>query len=148
MNESLQDIVEVETIAAKTIPNDWEDVKLGSLINYKKGVAFKSRDYRLKGIPIVKVSNFTQDSIELKKCIFLEPERVNDYPKVELNFGDIIIATVGSWPNNPESIVGKVVKVKNFNKVLLLNQNAVRLRSNGSILQLFLYYRLKNKDFF
>ena len=61
---------------------------------------------------------------------------------------DIVIATVGSWADNPNSIVGKVIKVPCFAHNALLNQNAVRLRGiHDKIEQNFLYYILKNEDF-
>ena len=61
----------------------------------------------------------------------------------------MVIATVGSWPNNPASIVGKVIKAPKSAEGALLNQNAVilRVKSKGKTNQLFLFYRLKTKDF-
>jgi len=54
---------------------------------------------------------------------------------------------VGSWPDNPASIVGKVIIVPELANNGLLNQNAVRLRAKKIIEQLFVYYRLKSKDY-
>ena len=73
----------------------------------------------------------------------------NKNKSVELLENDVIIATVGSWPTNPASVVGKTVRVPQAVSGGLLNQNAVRLRvkSNDKHDQIFLYYLLKNKDF-
>src|SRR5690606_33984447 len=62
---------------------------------------------------------------------------------------DVVIATVGSWPNNPASIVGKTVIVPDSLAGALLNQNSVRLRVNSGCLidQEYLFYSLKDPAF-
>ena len=79
-------------------------------------------------------------------CVKISYEKAEEYKKYELNNKDIIITTVGSWPNNPNSIVGKVVRVPNIKKKAFLNQNAVRVRG-VNINQDFLYYLLRDKKF-
>lgn len=41
----------------------WDRVTVGELVSTKKGFAFKSDLYVESGVPIVRVSNFTLDSI-------------------------------------------------------------------------------------
>lgn len=41
----------------------WKEVKLGELISTKKGNAFKSSWYQETGVPVVRVSDFTDNSI-------------------------------------------------------------------------------------
>ena len=126
---------------------NWNKVKLGELIEYKKGFAFKSNLYRKNGCLIVRVSNFTHNSIDLSECLFLDESEKEKFNDVQINQDDIVIATVGSWQNNPASIVGKVIKVPRKADGALLNQNAVRMRANASLIQSFLYYTLKDKNF-
>ncbi|MDP8052853.1 restriction endonuclease subunit S [Pasteurella atlantica] len=121
--------------------------ELGQTVSYKKGFAFKSKYYQKNGIPIIRVSDFTDDSISLTNVNYLDITKLNEIQSVELLADDIVIATVGSWANNPQSIVGKVIRVPKKAEGSLLNQNAVRLRSNRSDEQIFLYYALKSKDF-
>jgi type I restriction enzyme, S subunit len=64
-----------------------------------------------------------------------------------LKENDIVISTVGSWPNNPDSVVGKVIKVSMLADESLLNQNAVRLRSIDKCSQLFLYNSIAKEEF-
>jgi len=123
------------------------EVKLGDYIVHKKGFAFKSSEIYKDGQPIVKVTNFTGDSINMNNCFFINKIEAKKYLDYQIYQNDIIIATVGSWPNNPNSIVGKVIRVPKIAEGSLLNQNAVRLRSKNKINQLFLYYRLRCKDF-
>ncbi len=131
------------------IPEDWEVRKLGDLVIHKKGFAFKSSWYQNSGKRIIKVSDFTTRSIDLSKTVFIDSKKAEEFLSFELKTGDLVIATVGSWPNNPASIVGKVIKVPKKANNSLLNQNSVRLRtkSNEIMNQGFLFYRLKTKDF-
>ncbi|PIB27210.1 hypothetical protein BFP77_12770 [Maribacter sp. 4U21] len=105
--------------------------------------------YQTKGTHIVRVSDTTNNSIDLSSCHRIDSELALNYNQVSLEAGDVIIATVGSWLPNYSSVVGKVVKVPKEAEGALLNQNAVRLRTNDSRLigQKFLYYLLKNNGF-
>lgn len=122
---------------------------LGTLVTHKKGFAFKSKDYTRTGVPVVRVSNFTWDSISTEDLRFVSNDTANSNKVVSLNKYDVIIATVGSWPQNPASIVGKVVRVPQELSGSLLNQNTVQLRviTDNVIDQRYLYIALKNNEF-
>lgn len=123
-------------------------VYLREVAEFQKGFAFKSKDYVDKGTKIVKVSNLTADSIDISQCVCIENNLAKKYiTKYDLNLKDIIITTVGSWPTNPASVVGKVVRVPKIAENTLLNQNAVRVRGNERVTQDYLYYLLKDKSF-
>ncbi len=125
----------------------WHEAKLGDLIEHQKGFAFKSSEYEPAGHPVVRVSNFTDRSIDVSDCKYIAPSRVAEYKAFALKKDDVLIATVGSWPSNPASVVGKAIRVPAFLDQSLLNQNAVRLRTNGGIDQAFLFHILKTQDF-
>jgi len=128
--------------------DDWSiEVKLGCLIEHQKGFAFKSSEYEPSGHPVIRVSNFTDRSIDTSDCKFISPSKVKDFEAFTLNQGDVIIATVGSWPSNPASVVGKTICVPRDLDGALLNQNAVRLSSNRRINQKFLFHLLRTQDF-
>lgn len=120
---------------------------LDNIAEFQKGFAFKSKDFKESGVKIVKVSNLTDESIHANSCICIDNQLALNYKQYELNKNDIIITTVGSWPTNPASVVGKVVRVPTEMKGSLLNQNAVRVRSNERTNQKYLYYLLKINDF-
>lgn len=121
--------------------------KLKNYVTYEKGYAFKQSHYSSVGIPIIRVSDFTDNSIDLSKTYRLSEKNKKDIKCVELFIDDVLIATVGSWANNPASIVGKVVRVPKTAQNTLLNQNAVRLRCINKEEQIFLFYLLKDKKF-
>jgi type I restriction enzyme S subunit len=127
--------------------SDWVFSQLGGFVVHTKGYAFKSKDYQDKGVPIIKVKNFTADSIDLSDVDYLSFEQKDEYEKVRLNYNDVVIATVGSWLTNPNSVVGKTVKVPRNVSGSLLNQNAVRLKAKEGLDQTFLFYLLKSNSF-
>lgn len=128
---------------------NWQMITLDKIVTHQKGFAFKSKDYIDFGVPVVRVSNFTMDSIDCSDLKYVDQSVAQKNASVQLVENDVVIATVGSWPTNPASVVGKTVYVPKNVDGSLLNQNAVRLRvkSNEESDQLFLYYLLKNKDF-
>lgn len=129
--------------------SDWKLINLKQFVTHQKGFAFKSKDYVDNGVPVVRVSNFTKDSIDSSDFKYVSNEIAVDKSDFKLLKNDVIIATVGSWPKNPDSVVGKVVRVPTVASNGLLNQNAVRLRPISEKLsdKDFLYYLLKNKNF-
>lgn len=127
---------------------EYQDFELlGSLVQTQKGFAFKSEWYSEKGTPIVKVSNFTEDSVDVSDLTFIPDEIAVDYLKYRLLKDDVVIQTVGSWPTNPQSVVGKVVKIPMQASGALLNQNNAKLIPNHRLDKQFLFYLLKSKSF-
>ena len=124
-----------------------EELSIEHLAIFQKGFAFKSSDYRDRGIRIIKVSNLNQQKFDNQSCVFIQESLAKEYSRYELSTDDIVISTVGSWVNNPESVVGKVARIPSNIAGSLLNQNAVRLRANDKILQKYLYYALSSNYF-
>ncbi len=124
-----------------------ELVTIDEHITTLKGFAFKSAWYTETGVPIVKVSDFTQDSVSPEKVAFIPIESSSDFEKYKLEKGDVLIQTVGSWEHNPNSVVGKVVRIPEVLNDSLLNQNIVKIIPNETLDKSFLFYLLKNDAF-
>jgi hypothetical protein len=122
-------------------------IRLGDAITTRKGYAFKSNWYTDTGTPIVKVSNLTEESVDNSNLTFIPDEIAQDYRQYVLNTDDIIIQTVGSWPSNPASVVGKVIRIPSLAAGALLNQNAVIIYPDERIYKKYLYYLLKDNRF-
>ena len=125
----------------------WNTHKLGELIETKKGYAFKSSWYQNYGHPIVKVSDFTDDSIDTSSLANIPQEIADEYSSYKLCERDVIIQTVGSWPSNPASVVGKCINVPLAAHGALLNQNAVKISPKDRLDNIFLYYLLRSPAF-
>lgn len=125
----------------------WERYSLGSVVETQKGYAFKSGWYSNAGRPIVKVSDFTSDAVDPAGLVCIPNEIAAALLKYELKEGNVVIQTVGSWPNNPASVVGKCVRIPHSVAGALLNQNAVKLTPTEKLDQQFLFYLLRSDDF-
>lgn len=121
------------------------EVKLGNIVKHNKGYAFKSSEYTDEGVMVVRVTDFTLDSISDADAVYLAPD--DRYDKFILKTNDILIQTVGSWANNPNSIVGKVVRVPKQCDNAYLNQNIVRIIPNNDLDNTYLFYALKANHF-
>lgn len=122
-------------------------VILGDHIATQKGYAFKSEWYTNTGRQILKVSNFTVDSIDVKEIVCIPEEIALEYLRYELKEGDVVIQTVGSWPNNPQSVVGKAIRIPYEASGALLNQNAVKLTPDDEVDNSYLFHLLRSKLF-
>lgn len=125
----------------------WERKRLGDLVETQKGYAFKSGWYCDAGRPIVKVSDFTDNSVDSSALVCIPVSTAADYLKYELRTGDVVVQTVGSWPTNPASVVGKCVRIPTDAAGALLNQNAVKLTPEVRFDRAFLFYLLRNDNF-
>jgi len=127
------------------LPSGWVWCRLGDLAFYKKGFAFKSKDYRNSGKMITKIKNLTDNNIN--NSVYMEKKLSKKYEEYELIKGDIVLTTVGSSPSSPLSVVGTSFKISKLFSNSLLNQNAVRIRPFGEIHSFFLYFILNSKSF-
>lgn len=123
--------------------------KLVEYVSFSKGNAFKSKSMSFDNeVPVVKVRNFTDYSLDIKSCEKLPYDYLQEYKKFELFSKDILISSVGSWATNPNSVVGKVVRVPKITERLLLNQNIVKISSKkNDLLNSYLFWLLKGDDF-
>lgn len=106
---------------------NWRRFALGDVARFTNGGAWKASEYVESGISVVRVSDIIGNSIDLTDCKFLPTSSYEKYKKHELFSGDLIIATVGSHPTQPDSVVGKPAIVPKHVEGALLNQNAVRI---------------------
>ncbi|TMX11622.1 restriction endonuclease subunit S [Aeromonas salmonicida subsp. achromogenes] len=122
-------------------------VTLGDYVSTQKGFAFKSKWFVDSGREIVKVSDFTEDSICSINLVKISNDLGEQYSRYSLSTGDVVIQTVGSWPSNPASVVGKTIRVPKSVDGALLNQNAVKIIPSEELHGGFLYYLLRSEAF-
>ncbi len=70
--------------------------KLEPLSNHLKivgGYAFKTAEYKKQGVPIIRISDFSNEKVDLDNVVFYEESK--DLQRFELEEGDIIIALTG-----------------------------------------------------
>ncbi|MBK7959269.1 MAG: restriction endonuclease subunit S [Bacteroidetes bacterium] len=93
---------------------------------------------------MIRVSDLGQKYVE--KSEFFKTNFNNYFDGYKVSYSDLIITTVGSWPSNPLSVVGKLVRVPSFANGFYLNQNMVRIRPGNGINEI-IYLQLIHKTF-
>ena len=48
----------------------WKEVELGEVCNLVGGFAFKSSEFVDEGIPLVRISNFNNDNMDLSDAVY------------------------------------------------------------------------------
>jgi len=115
------------------IPVGWKTPKLKLFITTTKGFAFKSDDFIEEGIPVVKMSEIKNGTIN-KSSVFLPKTFQFTHKQVLLRYKDIIVSTVGSAPEVKNSAVGQIGIVPREHDGSLLNQNTVVYSPNKTLL--------------
>jgi type I restriction enzyme S subunit len=128
--------------------SEWREVRLGEVATTLNGAGIKQEFFADEGIPLARVSNFSSGTVDLTDCIFVDRQHAERWASHRINFGDVIVATVGSWPPNWSSVVGKVVRAPTSAVGALQNQNTCRVVARqGMTDQRFLYYLLSTQEF-
>ena len=78
------------------LPSGWARGSLGDVLRIRNGYAFKSAEFKLEGIPLVRQSNLDGDKVDLSKCVFLDEQYLIDRPGFTLHKGDVLIGMSGS----------------------------------------------------
>jgi len=138
----------VPKLRFKEFSREWEEKKLGEIVEYFKGFAFKSQEYSATGRRIIRVSDMGFDYIKSKEAkTYINEKDAKKYNKWKLRKNDLIVTTVGSKPPIYDSLVGRSIVVKLKDENSLLNQNAVCLRANEQIKQSFLNILFKKESY-
>ncbi|KKP36198.1 MAG: Type I restriction modification DNA specificity domain protein [Candidatus Roizmanbacteria bacterium GW2011_GWA2_32_13] len=123
------------------LPEGWKEVELGEVINLKGGYAFKSQEFVTEGIPIIRISNFNNNEVDLSDVVYYPKEELENYKAFLLKEKDILIAMSGAT-------TGKIGIVTNKSVPSLLNQRVGKLDIiNKEILQQYLLVFVKSKSF-
>lgn len=127
---------------------EWKTIRLHEVASIRNGAGIKQENFRDVGIPLVRVTNFTDTSVELKDCVKVSVEHAPKWKGHQLKCGDILVATVGSWPPNWSSVVGKSVSVPATAVGSIQNQNTCCIQAKPNLAdQRFLYYLTRSAHF-
>ena len=117
--------------------NEWKPAVLGDVAIVQSGFAFKSRDWRSQGIPVVRIQNVRGGRVDLSNCLYVEPAVAEAAPRAQLARGDVLITMSGE--------IGSIGVVRTDDQ-LLLNQRVGRLslRAGAPASLSFLSYVLQS----
>lgn len=98
------------------VPEGWNLGCIGDLVEVKSGFAFKSKDWREEGNPVVKIKNITKSGkIDFNGCQCIDDNVAEKAARFELFPGDMLIAMTGAT-------VGKLGLMPRVEKKYYLNQ--------------------------
>ena len=126
------------------IPESWEWIRMGELITYQNGYAYKSSDMTDHGFPVIKSGNLMTLQVVLKPnndYIANPTEKMLDSKIVK---GDMLMC-LSSQSNNPEPL-GKTA-IYSFDEPALLNQRVLKMRPIDERLTAYLYYTINSEYF-
>ena len=129
------------------VPESWEVVNLGDVINLFAGYAFKSKE----GIPtsntqLLRMGNLYQNSLDLsRKPIFYPDSYAEDHKRFVLDEGDMVMSLTGT---SGKEDYGFTVSLPKTEKALLLNQRVARIDiTDDRLKKNFAYYFLLSRKF-
>src|SRR5579875_2949143 len=93
-------------------------VRLGEIAAVHSGFAFKSSDWTMTGVPVVKIANIKDGRLDMQGCSFV-PQRVADEAReFMLREGDVLITMTG--------YIGDIAVVRSRDLPAILNQRVGR----------------------
>jgi type I restriction enzyme S subunit len=111
--------------------NGSKHTTLEEIAEFINGGAWNQTEYADKGVPVVRVTDIKDETVDLSDCKFLPNSSLERYAKHVLRAGDLVVCTVGSHPTQPGSVVGRAAVIPDLADGALLNQNAVCIRSSS-----------------
>ena len=122
-----------------------EFTTLGQFATIQGGYAYKSNDFKSsENWPVLKIKNVRVGRIDYSDVSFVSDEIAKATSKWQTEVGDVLISMTGSGPSAPDSLVGRVGKVRRGEPPALINQRVGRLlmRDGAKIDKSFLYHLL------
>jgi type I restriction enzyme S subunit len=128
--------------------NGNKQTTLEAIAEFINGGAWNQTEYSDEGVPVVRVTDIKNETVDLSDCKFLPESSRGKYVRHILRTGDLVICTVGSHPTQPGSVVGRAAVMPDCANGALLNQNAVCIRSSSpEVDQGWLGYLGRSKPF-
>jgi len=126
----------------ENLPEGWKWVRLGEICKVQCGFAFKSEEFSEEGIPIIKITNISDQRVTLNnKDSYLPMDKIRFYQNFIIKEKDILVALSGAT-------VGKIGIIKGI-KVALLNQRVGRFIINSKVINnMFLFFLLSKNEFY
>ena len=119
-------------------PVGWSDDVLGSFTNLQNGYAFKSKDWRDCGVPVVKIGSVKPAFVDLGQVSFVDEALALEKAKFRLSSGDMLVGLTG--------YVGETGRVPPTQYTPMLNQRVGRFLPNSG-LEPFVFSCVRQPEF-
>lgn len=126
----------------------WKEFKVGNIAKIENGFAFKSKDFSIEGVPIIKIKNVKPSLVNTNDLSYVPFEIASKLNKYKINKGDILITMSGNRiDGSPDSWVGKVATF-HLEGTYLLNQRVSKvIVSSDDINPIYLSYVLSSIEY-
>jgi restriction endonuclease S subunit len=116
------------------VPESWEVVELGEVINLFAGYAFKSDEgVSESNTQLLRMGNLYQNTLDLTRSPIFYPDSFADtYKRFVLKEGDLVMSLTGT---SGKEDYGFTVRITRTDKTLLLNQRVTRVDVTARRLQ-------------
>ena len=120
------------------LPKGWEIKKLGQVCDFQNGFAFKSNTYKETGLPILRITNIQNQSLEINELVYFDAkDYTENFDRFKVVKDDLVVAMSGAT-------TGKL-GINTTDTVFYLNQRVGKFIPKKEILKPFLYYFLSTK---
>jgi type I restriction enzyme, S subunit len=117
---------------------NWEVKKLGEVCNFQNGFAFKSKTYKVSGLPILRITNIQNQSLDIDEVVYFDPKDYKEnFERYKVFKNDLVIAMSGAT-------TGKL-GINTTETIFYLNQRVGKFLPKKELLRSFLYYYLSTK---
>ncbi|MFZ4754234.1 MAG: restriction endonuclease subunit S, partial [Chitinophagaceae bacterium] len=116
----------------------WEIKKLGEICDFQNGFAFKSNTYKETGLPILRITNIQNQTLELNDLVYFDAKDYKEnFDRFKVFKDDLVVAMSGAT-------TGKL-GINTTDTVFYLNQRVGKFIPKSQIAKPFLYYFLSTK---
>ncbi len=77
------------------VPEGWLRTQLSDFVSFQNGYAFKSRDWKEEGIPVVKIGSIKPGLVDLTNVSYVSSETVINLERFRLQPGDMLVGMSG-----------------------------------------------------
>ena len=112
------------------LPEGWCSCTLRNVCSFTNGFAFSSDAYKNNGIPLVRISNITNEGkIDLNSCVYIQDEIDEQYI---IEKGDFLVAMSGAT-------TGKM-GVYTYGEISYLNQRVGKIKASKALYTPYMHY--------
>ena len=119
-------------------PVGWQEDVLGSFTNLQNGYAFKSKDWRNFGVPVVKIGSVKPAFVDLDQVSFVDEALALEKANFRLSTGDMLVGLTG--------YVGETGRIPPTQYTPILNQRVGRFLPNRG-LESFVFSAVRRPEF-
>ncbi|HAS6770271.1 TPA: hypothetical protein GRI60_20960 [Vibrio parahaemolyticus] len=125
------------------VPKGWQIGSLSDLADTVMGFAFKSADFTPNGIPLLRMGNLYQNTLDFERNpVFLPASYQDEYKRFVVKPGDLVMSMTGTMGKRD---YGFTVEIPKNSPESLLNQRVMKFIPNDKTSAGFLLYLLRSE---